>query len=451
MVKPATPKIVPRSEHTMSRKDISPAALTVLYTLKRNRHLAFLAGGSVRDLLIGRRPKDFDVVTDATPSRVKKMFRRARLVGRRFRLCHVLFANDFIEVATFRAHFIPSVEETTETTAGDTGKPHRGPPRLVAQEGMIVRDNEFGTPSEDALRRDFTINALFYDIRNFSIVDYVGGLDDLRRGLIRSIGDPDVRFVEDPVRMLRAIRFAAVLGFDIEPACRAAIRRHHTRLALANPHRLYDEWLKITGSGALTAMGSALLDADLLSVIMPGFARWLTADSDGRRQRFVMACRRLDEWRHRQDAPVAADMVFAIMMGEYLEECITAKAGQGMPWFPAAMRAVGEALAPDALAMAVPRTIVQNVARLMAVQNRFRPDYRGGRRRFREQAVFAPAFEVFRFLCETQQRPPEWLNRWNSMDATATAHGPALKTEPAKSSQRRRRPRRGRRRRRTNT
>ncbi len=445
-MKSTVPKIVPRSEHRISRGQIAPAALTVLYTLKRNRYLAFLAGGSVRDLLIGRKPKDFDVVTDATPERVKKLFRRCRLVGRRFRLCHVLFANDLIEVATFRSSFVPDVGETAVAAADAevAGVKRSGKlPRVMAREGMIVRDNEYGTPAEDAVRRDFTINALFYDIRDFSVIDHVGGLDDLRRGIIRSIGDPHIRFVEDPVRMLRAVRFAALLGFDIDPACRSAIQCHHQRLAMANSHRLYDEWLKVTGSGALTDMGNALLEAELLCVILPDFARWLTAAKDGRRRRFVMACRRLDEWRRRNNAPVPSDLMFAIMMGEYFEELIAAKTAQGMPWFPAALQTVGKTLAPDALPMTVPRSVSQNVARLMAVQNRFRPEYRGGHhRRFREQTVFAPALEVFRFLCEAGKRPPEWLNAWDDAGSRdALTSGRETPKTRSRRRPRRRRPR----------
>lgn len=431
----------------MSRARIAPAALTVLYTLKRNRHLPFLAGGSVRDLLIGRTPKDFDVVTDATPARVKKLFRRCRLVGRRFRLCHVLFANDLIEVATFRrAVDAGDDQDALEAAEGEGNKALGERPRVVAREGMIVRDNEFGTPAEDALRRDFTINALFYDIRDFSVIDYAGGLDDLRRGVIRSIGDPQKRFVEDPVRMLRAIRFSAVLGFEIDPLCRSAIQGHRQRLALANHHRLYDEWLKVIGSGALADMGNALLDAQLLEVILPDFARWLTAGDADRRRRFVKACGCLDACR-RRGAPTPADLTFALMMGEYFEDLIAAMIAKGAAWYPAAQRVVSDALAPNGLPMTVPRSVVQNVARIIGVQNRFRPGYRGGRRRrFREQAVFAPAFEVFRFLCEACGRPAEWLNAWDDAETRHVLHSVA-DTSPSLSRpaprRRRRRPRSG--------
>lgn len=433
------PKIVPRHAHPVSRRQIAPDALTVLYQLKHHGHAAYLAGGSVRDLLIGRQPKDFDVATDAPPERVRKLFRRCRLVGRRFRLAHVMFGNDYIEVATFRTTVpveTPAPETVVATDVG--GGRVTLPPRFLAHEGMIVRDNQYGTPAEDAVRRDFTINALFYDIRDFTIVDYVNGLEDLRHGLIRSIGDPEIRFVEDPVRMLRAVRFAATLGFVIEPACVVAMQRHHARLALANRHRLYDEWLKVIGSGALDGMADLLIETGLLLVLLPGFANWLAAVDDGRRKRFHAACRWLDEHRFRLAAPVPVDLTFAIMLGEYLEDLTRRKTTEGMPWFPAALEAVGEAMAADALPMMVPRSVVQNVARLIAVQARFQPGRGNRSRRFREQAIFAPAFEVFQFLCQAQQRPPEWAAAWNDEAPVSAGRAAAAPVKPP----RRRRPRR---------
>src|SRR5262245_36171482 len=193
------PTIVPRAAHTISRRDIDPAALKVLYQLHEHNYIAYLVGGSVRDLLLSRRPKDFDIGTSAHPYQVKKLFRNCWIIGRRFRLAHVRFGEKTIEVATFRRN-IP---------AGSEAEPSPAP---VAQDAPVDHDNTFGTPEEDAFRRDFTINALFYDIGNYSIIDYVGGLQDLKNGVIRSIGDPNVRFEEDPVRMLRAIVMASRLG-----------------------------------------------------------------------------------------------------------------------------------------------------------------------------------------------------------------------------------------------
>src|ERR1700756_916140 len=215
------PRVIAREEHTLSRRDIDPDALKVLYRLRQGDHVAYLVGGSVRDLLLARRPKDFDIGTSAHPYQVKKLFRNCWIIGRRFRLAHVKFGTKGIEVATFRRQVTgpdepvnPKNPEPAEPSAPQT-------PEL-----LVHHDNTFGTPEEDAFRRDFTINALFYDIATFSVIDYVGGLEDLRAGVVRSIGDPDVRLREDPVRMLRAIALAARLGFTIEAALVDAIRTH---------------------------------------------------------------------------------------------------------------------------------------------------------------------------------------------------------------------------------
>ncbi len=196
-----TPVIVPRPEHNISRANISEHALKVLYRLRQENYQAHLVGGGVRDLLLGHEPKDFDIATDATPEQVRQVFRNCRLIGRRFRLAHVHFGRDIIEVATFRG------------SGDDDATANR-----QLENGMIVRDNIYGTIEEDALRRDFTINALYYDIADFSLVDYTDGLTDLRAGRLRLIGEPEQRYREDPVRMLRAVRFACKLGFAIEPA-----------------------------------------------------------------------------------------------------------------------------------------------------------------------------------------------------------------------------------------
>src|SRR5918995_1735214 len=249
------PTVVARSEHTISRRDIDPDALKVLYRLHEHNHVAYLVGGSVRDLLLGRRPKDFDIGTSAHPHHVKKLFRNCWIIGRRFRLAHVKFGAKTIEVATFRRQVDPAelptdpaVDEVVESTPEMPLPPDASFEEQVRSEGthlarmrardrLIHRDNTFGTPEEDAFRRDFTINALFYDIATFSIIDYVGGLQDLREGLIRSIGDPRQRFQEDPVRMFRAVAFAARLGFALDRPVVDGIREHRDLIANASPAR----------------------------------------------------------------------------------------------------------------------------------------------------------------------------------------------------------------------
>ena len=254
------PRVVRREEHSVSRRDIDPDALKVLYRLRQYDHVAYLVGGSVRDLLLGRRPKDFDVGTSAHPYQVKKLFRNCWIIGRRFRLAHVKFGMKVIEVATFRRQ----VAVGEEVVADGVPAPD---PTTPEGEQLIHHDNTFGTPEEDAFRRDFTINALFYDIATFSVIDYVGGLDDLRAGIVRSIGDPDVRLNEDPVRMLRAIAIAARLDFTIESSLLAAIRTHRREISKSSMARLLEEYYKILRAGSAEKAFRGLADVGLLEPI----------------------------------------------------------------------------------------------------------------------------------------------------------------------------------------
>jgi len=254
------PRIVPREEHPISRKDIDPDALKVLYRLRQFEHAAYLVGGSVRDLLLGRRPKDFDIGTSAHPYQVKKLFRNCWIIGRRFRLAHVKFGQKVIEVATFRRQVAPGEEVVQDGVPAPDPKTPEG-------EHLIHHDNTFGTPEEDAFRRDFTINALFYDIATYSVIDYVGGLDDLRAAVVRSIGNPDVRLREDPVRMLRAIALAARLDFTIEPALLDAIRTHRQEIAKSSQPRLLEEYYKILRAGSSEKAFRGLAAVGLLEPI----------------------------------------------------------------------------------------------------------------------------------------------------------------------------------------
>src|SRR3954465_14580034 len=254
------PRIVPRQEHPISRRDIDPDALKVLYRLRQAEHTAYLVGGSVRDLLLGRRPKDFDIGTSAHPYQVKKLFRNCWIIGRRFRLAHVKFGQKVIEVATFRRQVAAGEEIVAD------GVPAPDPTTLEGEQ-LVHHDNTFGTPEEDAFRRDFTINALAYDISNFSIIDFTGGLDDLRAGIVRSIGDPDVRLNEDPVRMIRAIAIAARLDFTIEPTLLQAIRTHRREIAKSSLPRLIEEYYKIMRAGSAEKAFRQLADVGLLEPI----------------------------------------------------------------------------------------------------------------------------------------------------------------------------------------
>ncbi|MBM3466081.1 MAG: polynucleotide adenylyltransferase PcnB, partial [Armatimonadetes bacterium] len=251
------PKIIARSEHPISRKNIDSDALKVLYRLYRSGHTAFLVGGGVRDLLIGRHPKDFDVSTSARPGQVKKLFRNCWLIGRRFRLAHIHFKDHkIIEVATFRA------------------EPQRGDGE--SDEDLLVRqDNTFGTPEEDALRRDFTINGLFYDIASFSLIDYVGGVDDLESGVIRTIGDPHIRFQEDPVRMIRAVKFAARLDFAIEPETWESIHAHSEEIRKCSSARVLEEVARLMEGGASCRSIQLMKASGLLRMVLPELYEYL--------------------------------------------------------------------------------------------------------------------------------------------------------------------------------
>ncbi len=256
------PIIVKRAHHTVSRKDIDPDALSVMRHLNRSGHKAYLVGGGVRDILLGQQPKDFDISTDAEPARIRKLFRNCFLIGRRFRLAHIRFGqNKVIETSTFRRTPVAISAEPDGTA-----------------DGMVQwDDNEFGTPEEDARRRDFTINALFYDLNDFSIIDHVGGLSDLRKGLIRSIGDPNIRFREDPVRMIRAVRFAARLHFKIESNTRKAMLRHAGDIAHASPARLLDEVYKLFSFRSAEAAFFLLWDLKLMPALFPEVNDYIAA------------------------------------------------------------------------------------------------------------------------------------------------------------------------------
>ncbi len=241
------PRVLERHAHPISRRHIDSDVLKVLYRLINGNFVAYLVGGGVRDLMLARRPKDFDIGTSAHPHQVRALFRNSRLIGRRFRLVHVFFGPRNIEVATFRS---------------------RGEEPLDG-EALIRQDNTFGTPEEDALRRDFTVNALFYDPQAFHVIDYVGGLEDLQAHLIRTVGEPEIRMREDPVRMMRAVRFAAKLGFAIEPATREAILKHRGELLKASVPRLVEEIFRTLSSSNAEQALILMEELGLLEVVLP--------------------------------------------------------------------------------------------------------------------------------------------------------------------------------------
>ena len=291
-VKDSAPNIIDRSDHALSRKDMSEHALKVLYRLKKAKYEGYLVGGGVRDLLLGLHPKDFDVATNATPEQVRKLFGNCRLIGRRFRLAHVHFGREIIEVATFRA---------SHDQAGGEG---------VTKDGMIFRDNVYGTLEDDAWRRDFTVNALYYNIYDFSIIDYTGGLQDIESKTIRMIGDADERLQEDPVRMLRAVRFAAKLNFKIEYSLSTSIKKNIHLLDGVPAARLFEEVLKLFLHGNALASYELLKEYDLLKHLFSQTAENLDEEGD----RFITQALINTDLRIKQKKPIAPAFLYAALL-----------------------------------------------------------------------------------------------------------------------------------------
>ncbi len=291
-------RIISRDEHGVSRANISENALKVLYRLNNAGYEAYLVGGGVRDLLLGREPKDFDIATDASPEEVRRLFRNCRLIGRRFRLAHVHFGRDIIEVATFRA--------AHESSGGGA----------MSENGMLLRDNVYGTLEEDAWRRDFTVNALYYNIRDFSVVDYTGGMADLKAGRLRIIGDPHERFREDPVRMIRAVRFAAKLGFRIDPACEDAIRELAYLMEEVSNARLFDETLKLFLAGSAVETYELLRHYRLFAHLFPETDECLGEEENNFPHTLLLHALENTDKRIAQGKPVTPAFLYAALLWE---------------------------------------------------------------------------------------------------------------------------------------
>jgi poly(A) polymerase len=444
------PTVIARSEHSISRRDIDPDALKVLYRLHEHNYDAYLVGGSVRDLLLGRRPKDFDIGTSAHPHQVKKLFRNCWIIGRRFRLAHVKFGSKTIEVATFRRQVDPAelpqdthVDEVLEAAPESPISLDASIEEQVRSEGthlakvraherIIHRDNAFGTPEEDAFRRDFTINALFYDIASFSIIDYVGGLKDLERGLIRSIGDPGVRFLEDPVRMMRAVVFAARLDFEIDQPIHDALEEHRHEIGKAAPPRLVEEYFKILRSG-YAEKSFRLLEAT-------GLLREITPELDSAGPAFWEAIARLDQYRQR--FPAAPDsLTNAILVGTLLAPL--GLAGGGPRRFSAdpLERRVDLGILP------MPRREIERLHQILTTQSRLhdlRAPFKAQRSLLHRHVIN----DALTWL-EIHGERPEVLAHWRALQAepmpgTPLPEGNSLGGPPPSLQRRRRRRRRRR-------
>jgi poly(A) polymerase len=471
-VTPIKPTIIPRKEHTISRKWISPNAVRVLYKLKEHGYYAYLVGGGVRDLLLGREPKDFDIATDATPNEVKKVFRNCRLIGRRFRLAHIHFHNDIVEVATFRSmvsdepeliEAAPVIEQTMDfavpelpaqeeavapVTEAASAAPEAKPrlPRMLKTEGgMILRDNVFGTPEEDALRRDFTVNALFYNIADYSVIDYVGGMQDLRSGLIRIIGDPLVRFTEDPVRMVRAVRFTALLGFEIEPETYRAMLELKDQVALASPARMYEEVLKLFLLGEGEKTYQLLRKTGLFGVIFPQLDQWVDTEKDGFPHIWIGKALEWVDACVQAGRTVPPHILFGLMFGQYIEERAARERSSGANALDAMTKAVSEVLADQVQRVQIPKKISLTMRDMYWNQQRF--ERREGRypRFFLRRPGFADAFEYLRFTSETTGEKKE-IRAWWKEFIKSHPLAPGEEKELQKLVEKKARPKRRRRR-----
>lgn len=355
------PTIYSRDQHPISRQDMSRNALDVLYGLHKAGYRALLVGGCLRDLLRGESPKDFDVATDATPEQVKSVFRNCRLIGRRFRLAHVHFGRDIIEVATFRA------DEKGETD----------------EEGRVLNHNTFGTIETDVSRRDFTLNALYYDIADFSIIDYVGAMDDIAEGVIRMIGNPAERYEEDPVRMLRATRFAAKLGMRIEPETEQAIAEKKQLLENIPSARLFDESLKLFLSGHAVASYEELRIHDLFGELFP-LTDKLLKQFDSRdyatNKKLIKQALRNTDYRLAHNEPVTIAFLYAVFLWANYQGLLTQKMENGVHWHKAMHDAIDEVFSLTAKRVGIPMRHKAMVRDIWVMQSRLTADKLNKRR-----------------------------------------------------------------------
>jgi poly(A) polymerase len=392
-------------------------------------------GGSVRDLLLSRAPKDFDIGTDAHPQAIRRLFRNCRLIGRRFRLAHILFPNGkIIEVATFRRR---------------PDAPVAGQDRELLQ----ISDNTFGTPREDALRRDFTINGLFYDISDFSIVDYVGGLEDLEAGLVRTIGDPEIRFQEDPVRMMRAVEFASRLGFAITPDSYEAILRHRKEIVKSAPPRVTEELAQALRGGHALPTLLLLREVGLLDALLPELAAVLRQHdpdySRGTGHLFWALLDVLDAERRRGRAFDGA-VLFALLFLPIVRSRVREIAPDGEPDPNRLATIVEEVVSPLAFRMSLPRATAERIKQAMGIVGKLshRPDARVATRRLAFRDAFPTALDLFELTAMATGRGQDLVREWRALHARALrAVATGAEPAPAPPAPPRRRRRRGARRR----
>lgn len=373
--------LVPRAAHGLSRKQISHAALRVLYGLKDAGFQAYLVGGGVRDLLLGREPKDFDVVTDARPEEVRRIFRNARLIGRRFILVHVYFQQEIIEVATFRCgNVLAEVDDSADPDEALDEVEGWADAMVQNEHGRLLADNLYGNLEDDIFRRDFTVNALYYNIADFSILDHVGGLEDLRAGRLRVIGEPEVRYREDPVRMLRAVRFAAKLGFRLAPETESPLKTLGSLLREVPPARLFDESLKLFLAGHAVNSYEWLRHYDLFQYLFPATERALAQEHEHFPLVLLRQALENTDARIAEAKPVTPAFLFAALLWEPVRLEAEAQVQQGLPEPVALQQAASQVVQEQSRHIAIPKRFSVPMREIWDLQPRF--VHRRGRRPF---------------------------------------------------------------------
>lgn len=392
----SSPHILTSGAHHVSVEDVNDHALKVIRRLHEAHFEAYLVGGSVRDLLLGKNPKDFDVATNALPEQANELFRNSRLIGRRFRLLHVLFGREIIEVATFRGHHSDDLQE----------KNNDG----LVRNGMIVRDNVYGTLREDAWRRDFTVNALYFNPHDNTVVDFTGGFDDIKNHTLRIIGDAEQRYMEDPVRMLRAVRFAAKLGFQLHSETEAPIHELASRLPAVPAARLFDEVLKLFLGGHARDTFKLLRKYGLFEPLFPYTNPHL--DSDGVFANMVDIALRNTDARIAIGKPVTPGFLFAVMLWQPVQEYSNQLQRKDMRAIPAGQVAGSEIIAKQATHVSLPRRFAIQAKEIWALQPRLLN--RNGRRAFRllEHPRFRAAYDFMLLRAEAGETDIQPVCDW---------------------------------------
>lgn len=390
------PQVLTRAEHGISREGISDNALKVLYRLNSAGYEAYLVGGCVRDLIMGLQPKDFDVVTNATPDQIKEQFRNCRLIGRRFRLAHVVFGREIIEVATFRGHHASQEEAPEDEDSNEIKSKAKKQPELLgkqSQEGQILRDNVFGTIEEDAERRDFTVNAMYYRVTDFTVTDFANGMAAIKHKQLELIGDPDTRYREDPVRMLRAVRFAAKLDMTISPTSAESIHRLGNLLSNIPPARLFEEVLKLLVSGQGLRTYELLIEFDLLAPLFPQLTP-LLSDPNSRENQFIRQVLINTDNRLNTGQRVTPAFLFASLLWYPVEEhCQKLMFESGLVHFDAFNIAVNEVLHRQIQRIMIPKRFSTTIREMWQLQ--LRMPKRFGRRAYQmlEHPRFRAAYD----------------------------------------------------------